>query len=129
MNRNQKQVIISLKPLKLDPQTRARVESNDDREYLLKVAQNVAIVGLNGQRFGISAARVMLDDDFRIRPEFVDEVVADAVRQAVRQQHPDRKHLEIDTSCARPMTQSDLSSFRRASGGTTGDSTRTGLFL
>ena len=69
-------------------------------EAQLRETQYVAILGLNGQRFHISAMRVMLDDDLRLKSQFAAEVIADAVQQAIRKQYPDRKHVQVDVSWA-----------------------------
>lgn len=68
------------------------------QEFLRETEKNAAILGFNGQRFHISAMRVMLDDNLRLKDEFAKAVIADAVMQAVREQHPERKYIQVDVS-------------------------------
>lgn len=107
LNRNK---IINLVPIKPSTQIqvsidkelyRETVNSADykaSREILQDTSKNVAILGLNGQQFHISAMNVMLDGEYRLKSEFEKAVVADAVRQAARKQHPERKQIEVDVS-------------------------------
>lgn len=74
------------------------VDPTEFKNYLCEVEKNAAILGLNGHRFHISAMKVMLDDDFRLKPEFEKAVIEDAVLQAVRKQHPERQRIQVDIS-------------------------------
>ena len=103
--------IFSLRPIRPSTALEAAIISELTREAAgavdrkafeahLRETQYVAMLGLNGQRFHISAMRVMLDDDLRLKPQFAAEVIADAVQQAIRKQYPNRKHVRVDVGWA-----------------------------
>ncbi|MBI5920486.1 MAG: hypothetical protein HY847_02420 [Betaproteobacteria bacterium] len=102
--------IISLSPIKPSAQIQGAVDvelhhqatgaanPGEFKNYLCETNNTVAIIGLNGLRYHISAMKVMLDDDLRLKPEFEKAVIEDAVRQAVRKQYPDRRHIQVNIS-------------------------------
>lgn len=60
------------------------------------VDKKAAELHFNGQRYWMQVMRVMLDDHFHLKSEFVKDVVADAAQQAFRKQFPGLKHVEVE---------------------------------
>lgn len=98
--------IINLALIEPTPELQDLIESDIAREAegaaepetynaYLRQTVDVAELGMYGKRYQIRGVRVMLDDDFRLKPQFEDAVLSDAVHKAVRRERRDRAFFEV----------------------------------